>query len=162
MHLITWVTREQGLIVPKGNPNEISTINDLVERGARFINRQRGSGTRILFDYLLEQEAIGSEQIMGYDVEEYTHLTVSAAVASKRADVGMGVAAAAQSLGLDFIPIMQERYDFVIPERFINEGLFEPIFGAMKDEQFKNRVQALPGYDVSLMGNLVLEWNPGG
>ncbi|MAT43247.1 MAG: molybdopterin biosynthesis protein [Anaerolineaceae bacterium] len=155
--IFTWVSREQGLIINKGNPKSVESISDLARDDVRFINRQRGSGTRILFDYLLSNNQLMPASINGYDSEEYTHLSIAAAVASGRADVGMGVAAAAQALELDFLPLMQERYDLIIPERFIDEGLFDPIFKAMKDVQFRNIVQSLPGYDVSLMGNQVIK-----
>ncbi len=153
--IVTWLTREQGFIFQKNNPQSIKVIEDLTRKEITFINRQRGSGTRILFDYLLEENGLDEASIKGYDSEEYTHLSVAAAVSSGRADVGMGVAAAAQALGLGFMPLMQERYDLILPERFILEGLFEPIFDAMLDEQFRKTIQALPGYDVSLMGQEV-------
>lgn len=160
--IFTWVSREQGFIFRKGNPKSVVTIDDLSRSDIKFINRQRGSGTRILLDYLLINNQIDTERINGYDSEEYTHLSIAAAVSSGRADVGMGVAAAAQALDLDFKPLMQERYDLIIPERFIDEGLFEPVFEAMMDEQFRRTVQSLPGYDVSLMGKQVLESEDGG
>jgi putative molybdopterin biosynthesis protein len=160
--IITWVSREQGLILNKGNPKSIESVSDLSRSDVKFINRQRGSGTRILFDYLLSNNQIETEAINGYDSEEYTHLSIAAAVASGRADVGMGVAAAAQALDLDFLPLMQERYDLIIPEHFIQDGLFDPIFKAMEDDQFRNIVQSLPGYDVSLMGKQMLKSEDGG
>ena len=113
--LITLAHREQGLIVAKGNPSRIEGIADLTRDGIVFVNRQRGSGTRILLDYLLKKMGIDGSRIDGYGREEFTHLLVAAAVKSGRADAGLGIRAAARALDLDFIPIEHERYDLIIP-----------------------------------------------
>ena len=113
--LVNLVFRDQGLIVPKGNPRGISGLDDLVGTGVQFVNRQRGAGTRVLLDYQLGQMGASPDQIQGYGREEYTHLAVAAAVAGGAADTGLGILAAARALKLDFVPLMKERYDLVIP-----------------------------------------------
>jgi putative molybdopterin biosynthesis protein len=116
--VVALVGREQGLLIRRGNPKAIKSLQDLPRTDLRFVNRQRGAGTRVLLDYHLKLMTINTEHIVGYGQEEYTHLGVAAAVASGRADCGLGIAAAAQALDLDFIPLFQERYDLVIPKRF--------------------------------------------
>jgi putative molybdopterin biosynthesis protein len=155
--LITWVHREQGLIVQKGNPKGIRSLDDLTREDVRFINRQRGAGTRVLLDYHLQQKGISVGQIRGYEQEEYTHLAVAAAVASGRADTGLGVTAAAQALGLDFIPLYRERYDLVIPCEHLKDNLLHPLLDLAHEETFRREVASLPGYDISEMGNVILE-----
>lgn len=155
VQVVTWVGREQGLIVQRGNPKGIHGLQDLLRGDVRFINRQRGAGTRVLLDYHLGKMGIDPVSIQGYDQEEYTHLTVAAAVASGRADTGMAVTASAVALDLDFIPLFQERYDLIIPCEFLHEDLLTPIFDLMADAQFRKAVAALPGYDLSQMGKVV-------
>jgi putative molybdopterin biosynthesis protein len=162
--VVTLVGREQGLLVKQGNPKSIKSLNDLnrpgVETDAKrvqFVNRQRGAGTRVLLDYHLNLLGIASEGIIGYTQEEYTHLGVAAAVASGRADCGLGIAAAAKALELDFIPLYQERYDLVIPKEYAESELLTPLFAVLENLEFRAAVAALPGYDVSKMGTLVLE-----
>ncbi len=160
VRLVVWVGRQQGLLVPKGNPKDIHGLPDLARPDVRFINRQRGAGTRVLLDFHLRQLAIDSAQIQGYEQEEYTHLAVAAAVASSRADCGLGVMGAAHALDLDFIPLFAERYDLVIPCAHLSDaagGLLSPLFDLMTDPAFRRAVQALPGYDVAEMGRVVLE-----
>ncbi len=149
--------REQGLIVKKGNPKGIKGLGDLARSGVRFVNRQRGAGTRVLLDYHLNLMAISPNSIEGYQQEEYTHLGVAASVASGRADCGLGIAAAAQALDLDFIPLFQERYDLVIPGQFADDDLLAPLFGLLADPAFRTAVSQLTGYDVSVMGAIILE-----
>ncbi len=157
--VITWVSREQGFILPKNNPKKIKSIDDLTNPEINFINRQRGSGTRVLFDYMLKQNNIDRLSIHGYDQEEYTHTSIAAAISSGRADVGLGVAAAARALNLEFVPLSNERYDLVIPEKFYYGNLIRPILDLMVDDKFRSHVQSLPGYDVSRMGVEVIESN---
>ncbi len=153
--------RDQGLIVKKGNPKGIKSLGDLAGssgvRGVQFVNRQRGAGTRVLLDYHLNLMTIPKESILGYNQEEYTHLGVASAVASGRADCGLGVAAAAQALDLDFIPLFQERYDLVIPKPFAEDELLAPLFDLLVDARFREAVSMLKGYDVSVMGAVILE-----
>jgi putative molybdopterin biosynthesis protein len=155
--VVALVGREQGLIVRKGNPKGIKTLGDLGRTGIQFVNRQRGAGTRVLLDYHLNLMTIPQSSIEGYSQEEYTHLGVAAAVASGRADCGLGIAAAAQALDLDFVPLFQERYDLVIPKSFVESDLLTPLFGLLADSAFQGAVSHLKGYDVSMMGAIILE-----
>jgi putative molybdopterin biosynthesis protein len=162
--VVTLVGREQGLLVKQGNPKNVKSLGDLSRPGAgseaervRFVNRQRGAGTRVLLDYHLNILGIETDSIIGYNQEEYTHLGVAAAVASGRADCGLGIAAAAKALELDFIPLYQERYDLVIPKEYAKSDLLAPLFEVLENHEFRAAVDTLPGYDVSKMGKLVLE-----
>jgi putative molybdopterin biosynthesis protein len=155
--VVALVRREQGLLIKRGNPKGIKGLQDLPRTDVRFVNRQRGAGTRVLLDYHLKLMTINPERIVGYAQEEYTHLGVAAAVASGRADCGLGIAAAAQALDLDFIPLYQERYDLVIPAHFAGIDLLAPLFGLLSDSSFQKAVSQLPGYDVSVMGTIILE-----
>ncbi len=154
--VIALVGRQQGLLVAKGNPKNIITLQDLTREDITYINRQSGAGTRVLLDYQLHLLGINSEAVKGYHQEEYTHLSVAAAIASGRADCGLGIAAAAEALSLDFIPLYQERYDLVIPQRFYDDALLEPLLDILQDRAFKNAVASLPGYDVAIMGQEIL------
>jgi putative molybdopterin biosynthesis protein len=155
--VVALVGRDQGLIVKKGNPKGIQGLADLRRPEVQFVNRQRGAGTRVLLDYHLNLMKLSAESIAGYASEEYTHLGVAAAVASGRADCGMGIAAAAQALDLDFVPLFQERYDLVIPKIFSESELLAPLFDLMNDPVFRNSVSKLTGYDISVMGKIIVE-----
>lgn len=155
--VVALVGREQGLIVQRGNPKGITNLRSLTNSQVRFVNRQRGAGTRVLLDYHLNSMTIPPESIVGYLQEEYTHLAVAASVASGRADCGLGIAAAAHALDLDFIPLFQERYDLVIPKQFADDDLLAPLFGLVADSPFREAVSRLTGYDVSVMGTIILE-----
>src|SRR6266498_1331586 len=155
--LVALVGREQGLLVRRGNPKDIKSLEDLRRSEVRFVNRQRGAGTRVLLDYHLNLMTVPREWIVGYNQEEYTHLGVGSAVASNRADCGLGIAAAAQALDLDFIPLFQERYDLVIPKQFAESDLLAPLFGLLTEGRFREAVSHLRGYDVSVMGTIILE-----
>jgi putative molybdopterin biosynthesis protein len=157
VRLTTLVGRQQGLLVQKGNPKGITGLKDLSRPEVTFINRQRGAGTRVLLDYQLDLLAIVPDQVRGYNQEEYTHLAVAAAVASGKADTGLGIAAAAQALDLDFIPLFQERYDLVIPVQYYRSPLLKPLLDLLQDPQFRQAVAAMPGYNVEDMGKLVAE-----
>lgn len=157
VRLVTLVGREQGLIVKKGNPKGIRSLADLAREDIRFVNRQRGAGTRVLLDYQLDLIGVKPESISGYGEEEYTHLGVAAAVLSGKADCGMGIAAAAQALDLDFISLFQERYDLVVPLSSLEGDLLEPLFDCLKDEEFRRAVGSMPGYDVTAMGTIAAE-----
>lgn len=157
VRLLSWVGRQQGLLVQKGNPKGIESLQDLARPDVTYINRQRGAGTRLLLDYHLQQAGLAVEQIQGYIQEEYTHLAVGAAVASGRADCGLGIAAAAYALHLDFIPLFNEQYELVIPCNLLEGELLKPLFDLMFDDSFRQAVAALPGYDVNRMGEVRLD-----
>ena len=143
-------------MVAKGNPKQIISLQDLTRNDVAYINRQSGAGTRVLLDYHLRRLGISSEEIHGYPNEEYTHLGVAAAVSSERADCGLGIEAAAQALGLDFVPMYQERYDLVIPQNYYESQLLCPLLELLRDQAFKNTVAGLPGYNVDQMGKVIL------
>ena len=157
LKLVALVLREQGFMIRKGNPKKIQKLSDISKQGILFVNRQRGAGTRVLLDYQLGLEGISPNSIQGYSQEEYTHLGVAAAIASGRADCGLGIPAAAQALDLDFIPLFQERYDLVIPKDHANSPLLAPLFDIINGKEFSSAVAEMPGYDVSVMGKLILE-----
>ena len=157
MRIYGWVGREQGLMIARGNPKGISGLADLNRPDVTYINRQRGAGTRVLLDYHLVKLGIAPDQINGYESEEFTHLAVAAAIASGRADCGLGIPAAAQALKLDFIPLFHEQYDLIIPTEFAESELLEPLLIAMQNEAFKQQVAAMPGYDVNRMGKIIAD-----
>ncbi|MHB8075142.1 molybdopterin biosynthesis protein [Desulfosporosinus fructosivorans] len=146
--LMNLVYRTQVFIVPKGNPMNIKTLADLAKPGIRFINRQGGSGTRVLFDYLLQKQGLTKEQILGYEREEFTHLAVAVAVASGSADVGLGIQSAAEALGLDYVLVGEERYDLAIPQEFMGEPRMKEMISVIQSKAFQDDVLALGGYDV--------------
>jgi putative molybdopterin biosynthesis protein len=155
--VVALVGREQGLLVRRGNPKGVRSLEDLNRSGIQFVNRQRGAGTRVLLDYHLNLLGIARESIVGYNQVEYTHLGLAAAIASGRADCGLGIAAAAQALDLDFIPLYQERYDLVMPRQHADSHLLAPLFGLLTGRGFREAVSRLTGYDVSVMGTVILE-----
>jgi len=155
INIYDFVGRTQGIMVQKGNPKGIKEIKDLLGNGTKFLNRQRGSGTRLLFDFLLKQAGLGSENILGYDNEEYTHWNVAAAVSSGFVDAGIGIMAAALASDLEFIPLENERYQIAIPSKFIGcHNNVDILLESLMSENLRNQVDALGGYDVSLMGNI--------
>lgn len=149
--------RQQGLMVAAGNPKHLRSLADLGNSGLSFINRQRGSGTRLLLDYQLGQHGLDSSQIHGYQREEFTHMMIAAAVASGRADCGLGIEAAAAALDLDFIPVVQERYDLIIPRQHMESSLLAPLLGLLHEDRFRQMVASLRGYDPSPMGQIIAE-----
>jgi len=157
VRVVALVGRTQGLLVPKGNPKGIHTLSDITRKEVSFVNRQRGAGTRVLLDYHLERDGISSSDIQGYAQEEYTHLAVATAVSSGRADCGLGIAAAAQALELDFIPLFDERYDLVIPLEYITDPLLGPLLDLLVSGEFRHAVAQLPGYDTDPMGKVIAE-----
>lgn len=156
VNLINLVYREQGLIVKKGNPKGIKGFEDLIRDDVIFINRQRGSGTRLLTDKELKVRGIDPSGIKGYGREEYTHMGIASAVLTGIADVGVGILAAARALDLDFIPVAKERYDLIIPSDFMEltpvKALLEVLW---EDLNFRNTVMSLGGYDCTDMGRII-------
>ncbi len=152
--LLTLVHRWQGLMIAKGNPKGIRGIKDLTRADVAFINRQAGSGTRILLDYELQKLGLEPSQIPGYRSEEYTHMSVAMAVTSGRADVGLGILAAAQALNLDFIPVTRERYDLVIPTALLEDERMTLLLDIIRSQKFIKQVLALGGYEVEETGKI--------
>jgi putative molybdopterin biosynthesis protein len=155
--LLGFVQREQGLMVPKGNPKRIQGLADLTRPDVVTINRQRGAGTRVLLDYRLKQAGIDPRAIQGYERQEFTHLAVAAAVASGAADCGMGILAAARALDLDFVPLDSERYDLVIPAEHYRSELLKPLLEIIRSPAFAARVRTLGGYATPRIGEVLLE-----
>ncbi len=152
--LVTLAGREQGWIVAPGNPKQLAGWEDAANPDLRFVNRQRGAGTRVLLDYELGQRGIDPTAMQGYEREEYTHLAVAAAVASGTADAGLGIRAAARALSLDFVPLAQELYQLVIPRVHFESDKLRPLLDLLHDGAFKTAVSALPGYDITQMGQV--------
>jgi putative molybdopterin biosynthesis protein len=153
--LLHLVYRQQGLILKKGNPKGIHALEDLLRDGVSFINRQRGSGTRVLLDFEMKRHGFDTAKINGYQREEFTHTAVAAAVQSGRADVGLGIQAAARALKLDFIPLLKEQYDLVIPRCYYESVLLQPLLETINGAEFKAQVDKLGGYDTSSTGKVL-------
>lgn len=152
--LVLLCRRQQGFIVAPGNPKGIHGVADLVRPDVRFVNRQRGAGTRILLDYELERAGLSPEAVQGYEREEYTHLAVAAAVRSGAADCGLGILAAADALGLDFIPLTEEEYELCIPVEHWDHPGVQAVLALIEDEAFRRDVEALGGYDLRDAGRV--------
>jgi putative molybdopterin biosynthesis protein len=153
--LVNLVHREQGFIVAKGNPKGISGFADIARPGVVFVNRQRGAGTRILLDLELSRIGVDPASVAGYEHEEYTHMGVASCVASGAADVGLGIRSAAVALGLDFVPMANERYDLLTRIEFLKSPKIERLIAVMRSDDFRRDVVALGGYDVSQTGKVV-------
>lgn len=158
--VIRFVSRQQGLILPKGNPEGIQGLADLVvakndsEELPRFINRQEGSGTRALLDQLLIDAGISAADIPGYDTKEFTHSAIAAHVAAGMADVGFGVEEAAFKFDLDFIPVCKEDYLFVCHNRKLKQASVESFLQKISSVGFKQKVEGLAGYDPDRCGDV--------
>ncbi|MDH3347712.1 MAG: molybdopterin biosynthesis protein [Desulfobulbaceae bacterium] len=158
LKLINLAYREQGLLVPKGNPKNIQGYDDLIRDDIHFINRQRGAGTRILTDLNLKKYKIKGNQINGYDREEYTHMNVASAVAAGSADTGAAIRAAAKALDLDFIPVASERYDLIVPTAHLDDLRVRSLLAAIgRNKQFHSIVQNLGGYNLRDCGKIMYE-----
>jgi putative molybdopterin biosynthesis protein len=156
LRLINLCYRQQGLIVPKNNPKNITSFQDIADNGLSFINRQAGAGTRLLTDKILKEAKISPAEIPGYAHEEYTHMSVAAAVASGSVDTGMGILAAAKALNLDFMPLAEERYDLIIPEQFISDPKVEAVLELMRSNRtFHGEILSLGGYDLRDCGKIM-------
>lgn len=153
MVLIKGVKRIQGFMVKKGNPKNITSIKDLTNPNIKFVNRQRGAGTRILLDFLLSQNNISKDQIIGYEREMLTHMSVAAEVNSNKVDVGLGVYSAAKEMNLDFIPVGNEEYDFLIKKSSLE--FLSPFIKALKSKEFKAALENLGGYEFTNSGDLI-------
>lgn len=146
VEVIEFIYREQGLILRPGNPKGIKGLKDLLREDVIFVNRQRGSGTRILFDYLLKREGVSPSAIRGYNDEEFTHLGVALRVASGNADVGIGIYSAAKIMGLEFVPLFEEKYDLVTLKEHLSLPQFKALLNILDMPSFRSRVLSLGGY----------------
>lgn len=153
--LIHLACRTQGLFIAKGNPKNINGLIDLQRKDLRFVNRQTGSGTKILLELLLNKENINTKNIADYDSAEYTHSAVAAYVASNMADVGFGVQTAASRFNLDFIPVARENYFFACKTSALDQPILKATRTILQDTSFRDKVSALPGYDGSIAGAIV-------
>lgn len=156
--VINLAIRHQGFIVPKGNPDKIEGIQSLGGLKINFINRQRGAGTRILFDYHMKKAGLRPEEILGYDREEFTHMAVAANVLTGAAECGLGIFAAAKALDLDFVPLAHERYDLVIPQKHMEDRRIKKLLELIKSDKVKQAISELGGYETNLTGQ---EMTPG-
>ena len=152
LKVINLAYREQGIMVKKGNPKNIKSIDDLVKKDITFVNRQKGSGTRVLLDYLLKGKGYNPLRIKGYSREEYTHLMVASSVAEGNVDAGLGILSAAKAFYLDFIPITKERYDIIMSLEFYSNWKMKEILQIIRSENFQKKVLDLGGYDLTLSG----------
>lgn len=153
--VVRLVHRDQGLIVAPGNPLGLTGIDDLVRPGLRYVNRQRGAGTRALLDHELGARGVDPSAVPGYAREEHTHLAVAAAVAAGRADAGLGILAAARAFGLDFVPVAQEPYDLVVRADALDDPLLAPLWALLDDPAFRGGIEALGGYSCVETGRRV-------
>lgn len=154
VRLVECVGRTQGLMIAPGNPLGLTGIADLTRDGLRYVNRQKGSGTRILIDYLCKKQGIDPAGIYGYDREEFTHTSVAAQIASGSADAGMGIYSAAQLYGLDFLPVCMEQYDLLIPDYAWETPMVQQLLKTLKSDAFRSRLEALGGYEVKEPGRV--------
>jgi putative molybdopterin biosynthesis protein len=158
LKVINLVFREQGLFVQKGNPKKINGAEDLLREDVIFINRQAGSGTRLLTDKCLKDLGINADEIKGYDKCEFTHMSVASAVKSGVADTGMGIYSASVALDIDFIPVARERFDIIIPAEYIEDEKIKAFIDIIENDRgLRSTVEKLGGYDVSHMGKVVYE-----
>ena len=153
--LVRCVGRQQGLMVAKGNPLGIQTFSDIAKDGLRYVNRQKGSGTRILTDYLCRQNGLDTAAIYGYDREELTHTSVAAQIVSGIADAGMGIYSAAKLYDLDFIPICIEEYDLIIPDHAWDTPMVQQLLATMKSDAFREKILAMGGYTMENPGEII-------
>lgn len=153
--LVNFVRREQGLMVARGNPQQISGVPDLAQRPLRYVNREAGSGTRVEFDQILTRLGLRPESIQGYERSEPTHLAVAAAIAAGQADAGMGIRAAAAHFGLDFIPLLQEQYYFACLKDTLAEPAMQRLLQLLCGAQWRSLVDDLAGYDPRNAGEVV-------
>ncbi|MFI7452368.1 molybdopterin biosynthesis protein [Nonomuraea sp. NPDC049714] len=153
--VVRLVHRDQGLLVAPGNPLDLAGIKDLTRPDLRYVNRQRGAGTRALLDHELAGLGIDPSEIAGYSREEHTHLAVAAAVAAGRADTGLGILAAARAFGLDFVPVAQEPYDLVMRTGALSEESLAPLWALLERPDFRAEVEALGGYSCAETGRRI-------
>lgn len=152
--LVECVQRTQGLMVAPGNPMGLRDLDDIIRTGARYVNRQRGAGTRILCDWLLKQAGREPSQVNGYTREELTHTAVAAQIAAGTADAGLGIYSAAKLYGLDFIPVCQEQYDLLALRSALDTPVVKAFLSVLGSEAFRQRLEALGGYELRHPGRI--------
>jgi len=152
--LLRFVDRQQGLVVAHGNPYRFRCLRDVARHGHRFVNRQSGSGTRMLIDAQLQREGLSPGDLPGFAIEEFTHAAVAATIAAGRADAGLGVAAAAAEYDLGFVPLVQERYDFAVRESDAHSVAITALRNSLTGPVFRELVGRMAGYDASRSGAL--------
>jgi molybdate-binding protein len=152
--LVRFARRRQGLIVPRGNPRRVQSLADVARRRLRFVNRQRGSGTRVLVDQLLRAQAIDAASLRGYANEEFTHLAVAATVAARKADVGFGLEAAARQFKLGFVPVADERYLFACRRGALRHAAVQRFRELLAGTATRRTVGQLAGYALDAPGEL--------
>ncbi|CAG9613857.1 hypothetical protein BACCIP111899_03077 [Bacillus rhizoplanae] len=157
--VINLLSRTSGFYVQKGNPKRIKTLHDLCDASIQFVNRERGSGIRVLVDEQLRINGISKKSIVGYDWEESNHIGVASQVANRKADVGIGAEKVAQIVNIDFVPLIQERYDLVILKTEENTALIETVKEVLQSHEFQNELRAIGGYDISKTGKIMYETN---
>jgi putative molybdopterin biosynthesis protein len=150
--VVRLVHRDQGLIVAPGNPLRLGGVGDLARPGVRYVNRQRGSGTRVLLDRELAGLGVAPADVDGYARQAPTHLAVAAAVAAGRGDAGLGILAAARAFGLDFVPVTREPYDLVVAAAAMDGPLLAPLWALLASDRFQAAVTGLGGYSAKEMG----------
>ena len=155
--LLRCVGRQQGLMLPKGNPMGIRRFADLARPGLRYVNRQKGSGTRILMDYLCTKEGVDPAAVYGYEREELTHTSVAVQIAGGSADAGLGIYSAAKLYDLDFLPICIEEYDLLVPDSAWDTPMVQRLVELLKSEAFAKRIGQMGGYTLDRPGELI-EW----
>ncbi len=152
--VVNFCFREQGIIIKKENPKNIKDISSLAENNIVIANRPKGTGTRLLLDHELQKAQIEPQKIKGYEQEFPTHLSVAIEVLSGRVDAGLGIKAVASLLGLGFIPIRYERYDFLIPKDLFFERPVQRFLGLLQEEEFKRLSMTFEGYDITHTGRI--------
>jgi molybdate transport repressor ModE-like protein len=152
--LVHLAGREQGLLVAPGNPHKVAGLADLARPGLRFVNRQAGSGTRMLLEMMLEAAGIAPEALNGWNSAEFTHSAVAAYIASGMADVGIGMRTAAEQFKLGFIPLVRERYFFALHTAALEDGLMARLLAVLREPGYHRLVDALPGYDAARTGDI--------
>ncbi len=155
VYLVRCVGRQQGLMLQKGNPLGITSFAEIAKDGIRYVNRQKGSGTRVLMDYLCDKYGVDRDQIYGYEREEMTHNSVAVQIAGNSADAGMGIYSTAKLYDLDFLPICVEEYDLLIPGKIWNSGLIRQLIQTLKSEEFRTRIEDMGGYTLDRPGEII-------
>ncbi len=155
VYLIRCVGRQQGLMLQKGNPLGITSFADMAGDGVRYVNRQKGSGTRVLMDYLCGKYEVDRDRIYGYEREELTHNSVAVQIAGDSADAGLGIYSTARLYDLDFLPICVEEYDLLIPEKVWNTGMVRQLIRTLKSDAFRSRIEVMGGYTLDRPGEII-------